>query len=223
VSVPVNRLTGPPHAEGARANYYDALAPDDDGVQDSAQQCEYLPTNTLLVSHKIEIASVKVHSDGRRQTYYRKKESKPVAVCFNVDTGSIECPATRTKMLRGEHKDAFLKAERTELDGLGSMGTFEYIHYTDLPKNGGVRIKILPTHWRYAVKSDRLKARLVIDGSRESKTDYASVIWPWNLFMDRSEMNSDNLARVYPAVLKAPHLAGPINGVGARGVISKRS
>ena len=50
----------------------------------------------------------------------------------------------------------------------------------------------------------------------------ASVIWPWNLFMDRSEMNSDNLARVYPAVLKAPHLAGPINGVGARGVISKR-
>jgi hypothetical protein len=51
----------------------------------------------------------------------------------------------------------------------------------------------------------------------------ASVIWPWNLFMDRSEMNSDNLARVYPAVLKAPHLAGPINGVGARGVISKRS
>jgi hypothetical protein len=41
--------------------------------------------------------------------------------------------------------------------------------------------------------------------------------------MDRSEMSSDNLARVYPAVLKAPHLAGPINGVGARGVISKRS
>ena len=51
----------------------------------------------------------------------------------------------------------------------------------------------------------------------------ASVIWPWNLFMDRSEMSSDNLARVYPVVLKAPHLAGPINGVGARGVISKRS
>ena len=50
----------------------------------------------------------------------------------------------------------------------------------------------------------------------------ASVIWPWNLFMDRSEMNSDNLARVYPAVLKTPHLASPINGVGARGVISKR-
>ena len=41
--------------------------------------------------------------------------------------------------------------------------------------------------------------------------------------MDRSEMNSDNLARVYPAVLKAPHLAGPISSVGARGVISKRS
>ena len=88
MSVPVNRLTGPPHAEGARANYYDALAPDDDGIQDSAQQCEYLPTYTLLVSHKIEIASAKVHSDGRKQTYYRKKESKPVAVCFNVDTGS---------------------------------------------------------------------------------------------------------------------------------------
>ena len=81
-------------------------------------------------------------------------------------------------MLRGEHKDAFLKAERTELDGLDSMGTFEYIHYTDLPKNGGVRIKILPTHWRYAVKPDRLKARLVINGSRESKTDYDDLFAP---------------------------------------------
>ena len=27
---------------------------------------------------------------------------------------------------------------------------------------------------------------------------------------------------MYPAVLKTPHLASPINGVGARGVISKR-
>ena len=27
---------------------------------------------------------------------------------------------------------------------------------------------------------------------------------------------------MYPAVLEVPHLASPINGVGARGVISKR-
>jgi hypothetical protein len=83
-------------------------------------------------------------------------------------------------MLKGEHREAFMKAERVELDGLDSMDTFEYVHYSQLPKGDGKenRINILPTHWRYAVKPDRLKARLVIDGSRESKTDYDDLFAP---------------------------------------------
>ena len=83
---------------------------------ESAQLCEYLPTNTLIVNKNSTVRTVKIHANGHKQTYFNNKQ-KQVAFCFNVDTGSIECPTTRGKMLKGEHKEAFMKAERAELDG----------------------------------------------------------------------------------------------------------
>ena len=53
-------------------------------------------------------------------------------------------------MLKGEHREAFMKAERVELDGLDIMDTFEYVHYSQLPKGDGTRVSTIElTYYRH--------------------------------------------------------------------------
>ena len=83
-----------------------------------------------------------------------------------TDHNDIVVPKTRSEMLKSPHKEQFLEAERTELKGLASHGT--YIE-TNIPPN---RIPI-SCRWVYAVKRDNnnkvilFKARLVAHGFKQ--------------------------------------------------------
>ena len=138
------------------ANIYDALAYDTDDDDDDAciPSCciAHLPGHAMLVGR--DVVSTHKHSNGHTQHYHRAPVTvqKQVPYASNTDIGSVSvvAPTSRGKMLKSVHRGKWVDAETVELDGHDSIGTFEYVNVSELPKHGG-RINILPTMWKCTV------------------------------------------------------------------------
>jgi hypothetical protein len=89
-------------------------------------------------------------------------------------------PKSRNKMLKGEHRDLFIEAEKKEIAGMEESGTYEWVPECSIGQYTvqGVRPQVLPCLWRYEVKTDRPKARIVVDGSKQRASDFESLFAP---------------------------------------------
>ena len=89
-------------------------------------------------------------------------------------------PKSRNKMLKGEHRDLFIAAEKVELKGMEQSGTYEWVPGCSIGQYTvqGVGPKVLPCLWRYEVKTDRPKARIVVDGSKQRASEFESLFAP---------------------------------------------
>ena len=90
--------------------------------------------------------------------------------CFTSELGNADT-LTRSKMLRADDKDDFLKAEVKEVEGLTKLGVYELVQRRSLSPS----TQYLHSVWSYRRKRHvdgtllKHKARLCADGSREKK------------------------------------------------------
>ena len=59
-------------------------------------------------------------------------------------------------------------------------GTYEWVPECSIGQYmvQGARPKVLPCLWRYEVKTGRVKARIVVDGSKQAASDFDSLFAP---------------------------------------------
>ena len=105
------------------------------------------------------VASTGTSQRGRvRSGVTRLGEFKARATTSTVNYKELigDPPKSRNKMLKGEHRDLFIAAEKVELKGMEQSGTYEWVPECSIGQYTvqGVRPKVLPCLWRYEVKPD---------------------------------------------------------------------